>query len=52
MNTFGDMQNEMDFFGRCNEFENIHDYVKFLWKSDEALLVYEVLLFRVNIFRI
>ena len=36
MNTIGDMQNEMDFFGRCNEFEYFHDFVKFLWKIDNA----------------
>ena len=29
-NTIGDMQNEMDFFGRCIMFEYNHDYVIFL----------------------
>ena len=28
MNTIGDMRNEKDFFYRCNEFENIHDFEK------------------------
>ena len=30
MNTIDDMQNEMDFFYHCNEFEFNLDYVKFL----------------------
>ena len=30
MDTIGDMQNEMDFFGHCNEFEYNHDFVKLL----------------------
>ena len=29
MNTIGDMQIEMDFYGHYNEFEYIQDYVKF-----------------------
>ena len=29
MNTIGDMQNEMDFYGYCIEFEYNHDFVKF-----------------------
>ena len=28
MNTIGDMQNEMDFYGHCKKFEYIQDYVK------------------------
>ena len=28
-NTIGDMQNEMDFYGHCNEFEYNHDFVIF-----------------------
>ena len=30
MNTIGDMQNEIDFYGHCNEFEYNQDYVIFL----------------------
>ena len=30
MNTIGDMQNEMYFYGHCNEFEYNHDFFKFL----------------------
>ena len=30
MNTIDDMQNEKDFYGHCNEFEYIHDFMKFL----------------------
>ena len=30
MNTIGDMQNEKYFYGHYNEFEYIHDFVKFL----------------------
>ena len=26
MNTIGDMQNEMDFYDHCNEFEYNHDF--------------------------
>ena len=29
MKTIGDMQNEMDFYDHCNEFEYIHDYEVF-----------------------
>ena len=29
MNTIGDMQNEMFFYGHCNMFEYNHNYVKF-----------------------
>ena len=29
MNTIGDMQNEKHFYGHCNEFEYIHDFLKF-----------------------
>ena len=29
INTTDDMENEMDFFGRCNVFEYIHDLVIF-----------------------
>ena len=29
MNTIGGMQNEMDFFGRCNMFVYNHDFVIF-----------------------
>ena len=55
------MQNEMDFYNHCNEFEYNHDFVIFLWKIDGALLVYIVLfgkdyykflVFRVNKFTI
>ena len=28
MNTIDDMQNEMDFYDYCNEFEYNHDFVK------------------------
>ena len=28
-NTIGDMQNEMDFYDYCNEFQYNHDYVIF-----------------------
>ena len=30
MNTIGDMQNEMNFYDYCNEFEYNHDYVKLM----------------------
>ena len=30
MKTIGDMQNEMNFYGHCNEFEYNHDYEIFL----------------------
>ena len=30
METIGDMQNEMDFYDRYNEFEYNHDFVIFL----------------------
>ena len=33
MNTIGNMQNEMNFFCYCNEFEYNHDYVKFFMKN-------------------
>ena len=36
MNTIGDMQNEMYFYGHYNEFEYIHDFVKltmYYWYS-------------------
>ena len=29
-NTIDDMQNRMDFFYHCNEFEHIRDFLKFL----------------------
>ena len=29
LNTIGDMQNEMDFYGCCNEFVYIHGFVIF-----------------------
>ena len=32
MNTIGDMQNEMDFYGHCNEFEYNLDFLKFYEK--------------------
>ena len=28
--NIGDMQNEIDFYGYCSEFEHIHDFVKVL----------------------
>ena len=43
MNTIGDMQNEKDLYGHCNEFEYNHDFEKFLWKIDDALKVNDVL---------
>ena len=30
MNTIDDMQNEMDFYDHCNEFEYNHDFVKLM----------------------
>ena len=39
MNTIDDLQNEMDFFYHCNEFEYNHDFEKI----DGALLGYVVL---------
>ena len=33
----------MDFFYHCNEFEYIHGFVNFSGKSDDSLLVYQVL---------
>ena len=30
MNIIGDMQYEKYFYGHCNEFEYIHDYVKLM----------------------
>ena len=30
MNTIGDMQNEMDFYGHCNGIEYNHDYEKLM----------------------
>ena len=41
INTIGDMQNEKDFFNHCKKFFNNHDFVKFLWKIDDALLEYK-----------
>ena len=29
MNTIGDMQNQINFYGHCNEFEYNHDFLKF-----------------------
>ena len=42
MKTIGDMPNEKDFFYNCNEFEFNHDFLKILWKTNDALWVYEV----------
>ena len=52
MNTIGDMQNEKDFFYRCNEFEYNHDFVIFLWKIDDDLLVFGVLSSNVYLYEI
>ena len=41
LNTIDDKRNEMDFFYHYNEFVYNYDYVIFLRKSDDALLVYE-----------
>ena len=43
INTIDDMQNEKNFFYHCNEFEYNQDFEQVLWKSDDALLEYEVL---------
>ena len=34
------MQNEMDFFYHCNEFDYNHDFVEIFKKSEDALLVF------------
>ena len=58
MNTIGDMQNEMDFYGQCNEFVYNHDYVKFSKRIVFDSLEYVILdsdvylLFRRNNFTI
>ena len=36
VNTIDDMQNEMDFYDHCNEFEYNHDFLKFVGKIDDA----------------
>ena len=43
MNTIGDMQNEMNFYGYCIMFEYSHDFLKFLEKIDDDTLEYVVL---------
>ena len=52
MNTIGDMQNEMDFFDHCNEFEYNHDYkimITMTWndKIKMGILIYTHLYVRV-----
>ena len=43
MNTFDDMQSEMDFFYHGNDFEHNQDFEHVFWKSDDAILEYAVL---------
>ena len=37
------MQNEKDYPNLCKKFEYYQDFVEVFWKSDDALLKYEVL---------
>ena len=52
MNTIDDMQNEMDFYDYCNEFECNHDYVKLMKHSyiykHEYIHLYEYLYFGIH----
>ena len=58
MNTIGDMQNEMDFFGRCKKFEYNHDFdiffLKIVYDTLECVVLNNIvyLLFGVNTFTI
>ena len=43
INTIYDKQNQEEYINHCNEFDHNHDFQVIFWKSDDALLVFDVL---------